>query len=338
MRTLLLFLLLLAALGGGWYAWSQRPAAVAVVEVSRGDIAHIVYASGTVEARTSADVTSIVAQRIVWHCGCEGAPVEAGEVVVRLDDSETRARLRELQARVGLLEQQVERATNLLDRGVGSREEFDRATSELMGAEAAVAAQREVLARYRITAPIAGQILRLDAEVGEVAQPGDVLFTVGQPRPLLVTAEINEEDIPLLAVGQEALLRADAFPDMVMPATLTAITPRGDPALKTYRVRLSLPPDTGLFIGMSVDVNIIVESRMGRLLAPVTAFAGPGVVYVVQDGRAVRTSVETGLAGLTSTEIVSGLEDGARLVAPVPEGLADGDRIRPAPAGGEGAR
>jgi membrane fusion protein (multidrug efflux system) len=154
--------------------------------------------------------------------------------------------VRELEARVGLLQQQVERATDLLGsrrrlaRGFrpGRQRAFERRGSRRRPTRSAC--------RYRITAPIGGQILRLDVDVGEVAQPGEVLFTVGQPTTLEIVAEINEEDIPLIAVGQRALLRADAFPDQVLEATLDSITPKGDSVLKTYRVRLSLPDDTPL--------------------------------------------------------------------------------------------
>ncbi|MGD1886075.1 MAG: efflux RND transporter periplasmic adaptor subunit [Cohaesibacteraceae bacterium] len=326
MRRLILIVVAVVLVGAGFLV-ANRPTRVTVATPERGDIAHIVYASGTVEAETSADVTSIVSQRIVFHCNCEGETVSAGDLIVRLDDSETVARLRELEARVGLLNQQVERATNLLERGVGSREVFDSAVSELAGAEAAVAAQRQVLANYQITAPIDGQILRLDADVGEVAQPGSVLFTVGQPRPLEVEAEINEEDIPLMVIGQRALLGSDAFPGQPLEAVLTSITPRGDPVLKTYRVRLSLPQDTPLFIGMSVDVNIVVENREDRLLVPSTAINSDNMVFIVEDGQVRTQAIEIGLRGISSVEITSGLDEEASLVSPIPEGLADGDRI-----------
>lgn len=327
MRKLLILAALLLVAAGGFVFMSLRPMAVSTVSPPRGDIAHIVYASGVVEAQTSADVASIVAQRITAHCQCEGETVEAGDLIVELDASEVRARLRELEANVGLLNQQVERATNLLERGVGSRQDFDRATSELAGAEAALAAQREVLARYSITAPISGQILRLDAEVGEVANPNEPLFTVGQPRPLEIVAEVNEEDIPLIEVGQQAFLRADAFPDEVLDAILASITPKGDSVLKTYRVRLALPEDTPLFIGMSVDVNIVIENREDRVLIPSTALSENDTVFILENGTARERQVELGLRGVVSIEVISGLEDDAIVIAPVPDELSDGARV-----------
>ncbi len=328
MRNILIVVGAIIVAIGAYILFANRPTVVTTVSPTRGDIAHIVYASGVVEAETSADVTSIVAQRILVHCNCEGETVSAGDVIVELDDSESRARLRELEANVFLLNQQVERATNLLERGVGSREDFDRAASQLAGAEAALAAQREVLSRYAITAPIDGQILRLDADVGEVAQPGTILFTVGQPRPLEIVAEINEEDIPLIEIGQRALLRADAFPDELLEATLAHITPRGDSVLKTYRVRLSLPEDTPLFIGMSTDVNIVIEERGDRLLIPTRAVSDAGTVFVVDGRTAVETPIDVGLRGISQVELLSPLDEGAELVAPIPEGLTNGARVR----------
>ena len=70
----------------------------------------------------------------------------------------------------------------------------------------------EKLDDYTITAPMDGVVLRRDGEVGEIAEPGQILFRVGVPKPLQVVAEVNEEDIPRVAVGQTVLLRTDAFP------------------------------------------------------------------------------------------------------------------------------
>ena len=54
-------------------------------------------------------------------------------------------------------------------------------------------------------------VLRRDGEIGEIAEAGQILFRVGVPKPLQVVAEVNEEDIPRVAVGQTVLLRTDAF-------------------------------------------------------------------------------------------------------------------------------
>ena len=89
----------LAAVAGStaWLAW--RPTEVSVVRPSRGDAAQIVYASGSVEPRTWAKVAPVVRDRIVEQCDCEGSRVARGDVLARLDDSQVRATLGELEAR-----------------------------------------------------------------------------------------------------------------------------------------------------------------------------------------------------------------------------------------------
>ena len=115
-----------------------------------------------------------------------------------------------------------------------------------------------------------GVVLRRDGEVGEIAEVGQILFRVGVPKPLQVVAEVNEEDIPRVAVGQTVLLRTDAFPGQRLEATVREITPMGDPVAKTYRIRVALPDDTPLRPGMSVEANVVTREKPNALLVPAT--------------------------------------------------------------------
>ena len=179
-----------------------------------------------------------------------------------------------------------------------------------------------------LKSPIGGVVLRQDGEVGEIAEPGNILSWVGQPTPLLVGAEVNEEDIPRVEVGQRALLRADAFPDRSLEAVVDSITPKGDPVTKTYRVRLALPETTPLLIGMTVEVNIVVRVEDDALLLPASAVEG-NTVYVVDDsGSAHRRELEIGIRGTSEIQILSGIGEDARIIAPFPEDLQDGARVK----------
>ncbi len=315
---------LAAAAAGYWYL--NQPAEVSVVEPTRGDAAEIVYAAGVIEPQTWAKVTALVRERITWVCNCEGEPVAEGDELARLDDTEAQAALAELKARLELAVAERDRIALLVERNVVNQNELDRAQSSVVQIEALVAGQEARLANYVLSAPDDGVVLRQDAEVGEIGEPGVVLFWVGRPSPLIVVAEVNEEDIPSVEAGQEALLRSDAFPGTELSAEVQNITPKGDPVTKTYRVRLSLPGDTPLRIGMSVDVNIVTRVSENALLVPSVAVSG-GTVFVVEDGRLRRREVETGIRGTENVEILSGLDDDARIVSPYPAELADGDRV-----------
>lgn len=319
-------LLLLLAAGGAAYWYGTRPAAVAVVAPIRGDAAEIVYASGVIEPRSWAKVTSLVRERIVSVCNCEGETVTQGTELARLDDTESQATLAELRARLRLAKSDYERVSALVARNIVSRSELDRATSQVSQIEALISGQEARLGSYILRAPGDGMVLRQDGEVGEIAEPGDVLFWVGRPTPLLVVAEVNEEDIPRVVTGQRALLRSDAFPERMLEATVDSITPKGDPVAKTYRVRLALPADTPLMIGMSVDVNIVIRVSEAALLIPGQALRGD-TVFIVEDGTARRQTIQPGIQGITHAEVRSGLPDSAQIITPFPETLEDGARV-----------
>jgi RND family efflux transporter MFP subunit len=153
------------------------------------------------------------------------------------------------------------------------------------------------------------------------------LFWVGETRPLRVTAEVDEEDIARVAVGQRALLRADAFPGQVLAAEVTQITPKGDTTRKSYRVRLSLPDDTPLRVGMTIEANIVLREDANAVLVPPRAVR-EGRVFAVEKERLRLRSVEVGVQGPRATEIRRGLAAGEAVVIDPPAGLRDGQIVR----------
>jgi len=317
----------LAAIGGGYW-FLTKPAAVATVVPKRGDAAEIVYATGTVEPRNWAKVTALVRERIVERCDCEGQRVEQGHVLARLDSVQAEATLAELKARQKLATAEHDRLTVLVERNVMSQQALDRARSEMGQASALIAGQTARLENYVLRAPMRGTVLRRDGEVGEIAEPGTVLFWIGEAKPLRVVAEVNEEDIPQVKAGQRALIRADAFPGRALEATVDSITPKGDPVAKTYRVYLALPDDTPLLIGMTVELNIIARVAKEALLLPVAAVQG-NAVFVVEGDRARRREPSIGIRGTGDVEVLSGLPDQARVITPFPDKLRDGAHVAP---------
>lgn len=319
-------IVVVAALVGGtaWYLLRATP--VSIVMPWRGDAAEIVYASGSVEPNSWAKVAPVVRERIVEQCNCEGARVAQGDVLARLDDSEVRAALGELEARRALAEQEFQRQSVLAEKNAASQQALDRAQSELSQIEALVAGQKARLETHVIRAPSPGVVLRQDGEVGEIAELGTVLFWVGEPKPLLVVAEVNEEDIPRVEIGQRTLLRADAFPGQNLEAVVDRITPKGDPVTKTYRVYFRLPDDTPLRIGMSTDVNIVIRVSKNALLVPSVAIEGRDV-FVVEGETTRRREVRTGIRGTNGVEVLSGIDARAQVISPYPTELADGARV-----------
>ncbi|MCB1540702.1 MAG: efflux RND transporter periplasmic adaptor subunit [Rhodoblastus sp.] len=329
---LLIWFLLLALIGGGaFFGWRRFGAApqVAVVEVKRGSVAEVVYATGVVEPTRWAKVIAYQRKRIVDICDCEGKAVKAGEILARLDDTEEKANVAELEARRALLKNDVDRVTGLYKLNAATKTAVDQATTALREYDARIEARKQKLADLVLRAPIDGVVLKRDGHIGDMAGTGvnDALFWVGKPKPLRVDADVNEEDMPRVKIGQKVLLRHDGFPGQALEAIVDDITPKGDPQTKTFRVYLALPDDTPLRIGMSVEANIVIAARENALIVPAEAIVN-GVVDRVVDGVVARTQVTTGVRGVRLFEILSGLEERALVVSPARPSLKNGARVR----------
>jgi RND family efflux transporter MFP subunit len=195
-----------------------------------------------------------------------------------------------------------------------------------------ISVQLEKIADYTIIAPMDGVVLRRDGEIGEIAEAGQILFRIGVPKPLQVVAEVNEEDIPRVVVGQKVLFRTDAFPNRLLEGTVREATPMGDPVAKTYRIKVALPEDTPLKPGMSVEANVVTREKPGALLIPAEAAQGTGpqgsTVFVINGDRAERRAITVGIRGTRMIEVLSGLSEGDRVVQPFPVALRSGGRVR----------
>jgi RND family efflux transporter MFP subunit len=327
-RKFLIWPIVAVLLAGGALWWRYgRGIEVTAVAAQRGTAVEIVYGTGTVEPVRWAKVTTVVRDRIVDICRCEGETVAKGDTLARLDDREAQAQLKELRTREEFLQRELSRVSALMARGTTTAQAFERASRDANQIQALITLQEVKINDYVIRSPMDGVVLRRDGEIGEIAEVGQVLFRVGVPKPLWVVAEVNEEDIPRVAVGQKALLRTDAFPDRQLDATVTEITPMGDPVTKTYRIRLALPDDTPLRPGMSVEANVVSRQKPNALLVPSDAIQD-NAVFAIEGGTARRRKVAIGIRGTRQSEILSGLKDGERVVSPSKSEIEDGSRVR----------
>jgi len=316
---------IIVAVAAAW--WFLSGPAITAVHVTRGTAAEIVYATGSVEPETWSRLTPLVRGRIVERCRCEGAAVTAGQRLARLDDREGQAVLDDLRAQESFVLKEFERQAQLLARGATTLQAHQEAASDLERIRAQVSAQIERLKYYELFAPMDGIVLREDGEVGDMIDPGTILYRIGLQKPLWVVAEVNEEDIPRIAIGQKALLRTDAFAGKVLQGNVKQITPGGDSVAKTFRVRIGLPDDTPLRIGMTAEVNIVTREKPNALLVPANAVIDNSLL-VIRDGRPVLSEVSIGIRGTSNFEIVSGAEEGELVASPATANIKTMPHVR----------
>jgi RND family efflux transporter MFP subunit len=327
-RILGIVVLLIAA-GGGYYGYTNYLHAQTVTSsiVTVAPVSEAIYGTGTVEPQRWAKVVPLQRRRLVELCSCEGQQVKAGQVLGRQDDAEERSALQELQVSNQQAQRDLDRAEKDRGKSDAAQTEYEQRWTQFEESKTRIAAQKVRIDALVLRAPLDGMVLRRDGEVGEIAGPTDVLFWVGPPAPMQVVAEINEEEINRILVGQKALLRSEAFPGQALRASVSQITPKGDPTRKTFRVYLLLPPDTPLRIGMSVEANIIFREKASALVVPAEAVAGNAVQVVVND-RIERVPVTVGIRGSRNVEIVGDVSRGMAVLSPARIDLADGTKVR----------
>lgn len=311
------------------YALFLRAPSVGMAVPERGMAVEAVYATGTVEPVRYARVGSKIAGRVTDVLKQEGNKVEAGDILLVIDVTESYSQLQEAQARLQLADSELDRAQRLRRSGNVSEAALDQARSAQAAASAALRGAKARLDDHFITAPVAGEVLRSEykIKVGDMIQPGQILYMVGDPGELNIDAEVDEEDIVKVRPGQEALIRADAFPGRVLEGNVVRMTPFGDPVGRTYRIHIELPRNTPLISGMTTEINIVVRQEANALLVPLSAIAG-NAVWTVREGRAERLPVTLGAVGSNRVEVLSGLEDDTHFIVQPPAGLKDGDRLR----------
>ncbi len=326
---------ILAAAAAG-VAWREWPLAVEVAAVTRGPAIEAVYATGAVEPSVMLPVAPRSGGRLAALLVDEGAAVKKGQVLARMESPDLVHTVDEMQARERLAQAQYQRTQDLVAQKFMSPAELDRTRTELDAAQAALKRAQAQLDYNLLVAPAAGTVLRRDGEVGQFIPAGQAVFTLACCAPLRVSAEVDEEDIVRVAVGQKVVLRGDALADRVFDGTVAEITPKGDPVARSYRVRIAFADPAGVQAagvrtGMTMDANIVISRREAALLVPIRALHGDKI-WVVEGGVLHARTVRRGFVGTDRTEITSGLAEGDSIVVSGVEGAREGRRAHAAPA------
>lgn len=208
-----------------------------------------------------------------------------------------------------------------------------------MGAVAEAQANAEVLrakARYAvIRAPVDGQLIGRNVEVGDVVQAGKVLMTLSPDGATQLVVQIDEKNLRLIAQAQPAWASADAYPQHKFKAQVAFINPGVNAQTGAVEVKLDVPePGPYLKQDMTVSVDMEVARKPQALALPVAHVneingAAPWV-WVLDAGHAVHRPVKLGLRGGAWVEVLDGLREGDVVMA-LPNALRPGQRVRAQP-------
>ncbi len=279
-------------------------------------------AVGTVRPRTETRVEAQISAKVQKVLVRSGDRVEAGALLIILDDSQLNAKLgqsaqglKSAKAALELATSEYGRIKRLYDKKAAPKRDLDRTREALERANAAVnRVAKEVeearigLSYTRITAPEAGQVIKRTIEPGDIALPGRSLLIMQTGGTLRLEAHVPESYISRVRVGQHLEVSVPALGEP-LKGKVEEIVPSADPQTRTFLVKVTLKAVLDLYSGMFGRLQIPVgESAV--VLAPKDAINRVGQLEMVlikhKDGpRCVY--VTTGRRRGSNVEILSGL-------------------------------
>lgn len=296
----------------------DRGLEVRMEEVARRDLVQIVTASGNIRARRLVELSSDISAKVSQLLVDEGDAVEQGQVLLRLDPAQYQAgvsraqatlsqarasqaqmeanllrtrrdldRLLALRARDSLLvsTQQVDDARTAVEVGEAQLRSAEFGVSQ---AQASLEEAEDRLSKTIIRAPIAGKVTRLNVEEGETViigtmnNAGSLILTISDLSVIEVVVQVDETDVPEVALGDSATVRIDAFPDRTFSGRVSeignsAIRPpsqqtAGQQAAIDFEVVITLDPtDAELRPDLSATADIVTDVRDDALSIPIIA-------------------------------------------------------------------
>ncbi len=365
--------LAVAVVLAGWYFTRSEPVSVSLITVERGPVSATVSntRAGTVDACRRAGLSPSIGGQIVVLPVADGDDVEEGQLLLELwnDDLKAEVRLAERDATAAqsraeeacvtadFARREANRLTALLDDGLASEEDSDRAVgiaeSSAAGCTAAQDSARVATARIEVTeaalertrliAPFAGVIAKINGELGEFVTPSPV----GIPTPptvdlidsscLYISAPIDEVDAPSVREGLPARISLDAFSDRTFSGHVRRVAPYVldlEKQARTVEIEAEIddPDKSALLPGYSADVEVLLASEDDAVRVPTSVIMTGNLVYVYDEagGQLELREIEPGISNWEYTAISRGLSAGERVVSSIDrEGVEDGAAARP---------
>jgi len=212
-------------------------------------------------------------------------------------------------------------------------EEVRMAEANIEQLKAAVAVATAARENAFVKAPFAGVIARIITDVGEAVSMGMPLLQMVDPSTCYVEAPFDEANAAEIQLEQKARINLDSYRGEDFFGTVEFISPvvSTNPDLsRTLNVRIKVGEDTEKFLaGMSADVVLVIEEKEDVVFAPTESLIRQEYAYVIENGRAVRRDIKTGIGNWNTMEILEGLKEGDQLVTSIGlADLADGVRVR----------
>jgi membrane fusion protein (multidrug efflux system) len=321
--------------GGGGRGGGQGPVSVFAEPVRTEPFSNRVEAIGTLEGNERADLTLSASDRVTAVYFEDGERVKAGKTLISLAQREQSALVEAAEATLSQARQDLDRLSPLAEQGAVSKSELEVARRN---AASAAAQLRAVQSRQRdrvLVAPFDGVLGFRMVSVGSFVRPGDVVATLIDDSVMRLDFAVPSIFLMSLKPGLTIEATSKDVPGRTFKGTVASIDNAIDPVTRSVRVRAMIPnADGSLKAGMYAAVTLLTEPRKA-LSVPESALQplGPETfVWVLAKGDdgavANRVKIEAGLRQSGRVEVMSGLQEGQRVVTEGALRLREGAAVK----------
>lgn len=308
--------------------------------------------TGTVVARRISQISTAVPGQVENMAVNIGDHVDAGSLLLSLDDEiateelrSGRAAAREARAELDDAKRRLAEANRLSQqqsiaetqvRTLDAEVSIDQAALERLEAEAARRASR--LERHVLNAPFSGVVSQKFTEVGEWVTPGNAVIELVAMDELLIDFQVSQNYYPRVNKESQIQVMLDALPDRTINTRVDAVVPVSDPDARTFTLRLEpLDAVSEMTPGMSARGVLRIQTNERGVVVPRDALIrypdGRITVWVVKEkgegGFTVsERRVQTGLSFDGQVHILDGVDSGMELITQGNETLQEGQTVR----------
>ena len=299
---------------------------VSVVEVSARLVPQTAVYTSTVQPFVKNNIAPQMAGRITKINAEIGDFVKKGQVLAEIDKASLQ------QAQLQLLNQEVEleRLRTLYEAGAVSKSDFDSIELAYNVTKTQV---ENLLENTVLCSPIDGVVTARNYDVGDMYAMSSPIYTVEQIKPVKLLVAVSESDYTKVKKGDSVEVKADALPELTFYGKIEKIYPTVDAATRTFNVEVLVPNNySSLRPGMFTRVTVDFGSNNNVVIPDVAVVkqqgSGERFVYVLNaDGTVTYKKVELGRRMGAEYEVLSGLEDGDKIVTGGQIRLKDGVKV-----------
>jgi len=315
-------------------AFAQKKVEAIPVKVKKAKMMKLerqVQSNGTLQANQQLTVVSETQGKVIHLYKDLGDYVKKGEVIAKVEDETIAASVMVAEANVDQQEKDIKRYKRLNEGNAITKHDLEQAEIGLKKAKADLIKARKALDNTSVTAPIPGIINKKFITEGQFLGGGTPVCEIVDNAKIKLHVSVDGSDIYHIDKGQKVDVKIPVFPDSTFRGTVTAIGVKADRAMKfDVEITLNNSGPVTLKSGLFAEVHFPFTAKES-LVIPSAAIPGSMEnprVFVVENGKAVRKDIVTGISNNDVIEVISGLKPGEQVIYSGQLNLAGGENVK----------